>query len=115
VFGKKSPNPRLTRQLYFANAVTALAFLLLVAIIVATYIVVEKRSTRVIKRDMDRVVTIQLSYAIFPFYLQESMYSIMTFTKTTNISGLRVRSCSGMSARLLNRVQIQVCRNHCCL
>jgi signal transduction histidine kinase len=56
VFGKKSPNPRLTRQLYFANAVTALAFLLLVAIIVATYIVVEKRSTRVIKRDMDRVV-----------------------------------------------------------
>jgi signal transduction histidine kinase len=56
MLGKKSPNLKLTRHLYFANALTALAFLLLVAIIVATYIVVEKRSIGVINNDMDRVV-----------------------------------------------------------
>jgi len=56
VFGKKSPTLRLTSQLYFANAMVALAFLLLVAIIVATYIAVEKQSIGVIKSDMDRVV-----------------------------------------------------------
>ncbi len=56
MFGKKSPTLRLTRQLYFANAIAALAFLLLVAVIVATYIVVEKRSIGVIKSDMGRVV-----------------------------------------------------------
>ena len=56
MFGKKSPTLRLTSQLYFANAMVALAFLLLVAIIVATYIAVEKQSIGVIKSDMDRVV-----------------------------------------------------------
>ena len=56
MFGKKFPTLRLTRQLYFANAMIALAFLLLVAIIVATYIAVEKQSIGVIKSDMDRVV-----------------------------------------------------------
>jgi signal transduction histidine kinase len=56
VFAKKSPTLRLTSQLYFANAMVALAFLLLVAIIVATYIAVEKQSIGVIKSDMDRVV-----------------------------------------------------------
>ena len=56
VFGKKSPSLKLTRQLYFANAMIALAFLFLVAIIVATYIAVEKRSIGVVKSDMGRVV-----------------------------------------------------------
>ena len=56
MFGKKSPTLRLTWQLYFANAMVALALLLLVAIIVATYIAVEKQSIGVIKSDMDRVV-----------------------------------------------------------
>ena len=56
MFDKKSPTPRLTRQLYFANAMVALAFLLLVVIIVATYIAVEKQSIGVIESDMDRVV-----------------------------------------------------------
>ena len=56
MFGKKSPTLRLTRQLYFANALTALAFLLLMAIIIATYKFVEKRSIGVIRGDMERVV-----------------------------------------------------------
>ena len=56
MFGKKPPPFKLTRRLYFANAMTALAFLLLVAIIVATYKVVEQRSIGVIKNDMGRVV-----------------------------------------------------------
>ncbi len=56
MFSKNSSARRLTRQLYFANALTAMAFLSLVAIIVATYIVVEKRSVGVIKSDMGRVV-----------------------------------------------------------
>ena len=56
MFGKKTRSLRLTRQLYFANAMTALAFLLLVAIIIATYIIVEKRSIGVIRSDLDRVV-----------------------------------------------------------
>ena len=57
MFAKKPPNLRLTRRLYFANAVTALVFLLLVAVIVATYYVVDNRSIGVIKSDMGRVVT----------------------------------------------------------
>ena len=38
MLGKKSPDLRLTRQLYLANAFTALAFLLLVIIIIVTSI-----------------------------------------------------------------------------
>ena len=56
MFGNKSRTPRLTKRLYLAHALTALAILLLVAIIVATYKVVEKRSIGVIKSDMGRVV-----------------------------------------------------------
>jgi signal transduction histidine kinase len=56
VFSRKSPTFRLTRQLYFANALNALVYLLLVAVIVATYQVVENRSIGVIKSDMGRVV-----------------------------------------------------------
>ena len=56
IFGKKFPALRLTRQLYFVNALTALAFLLLLAIIVASYKVVESRSIEVIKNDMARVI-----------------------------------------------------------
>ena len=56
MLGKKSPDLRLTRQLYLANAVTALAFLLLVVIIIVTFNAVEKRSIGVIESDMERVV-----------------------------------------------------------
>ena len=54
-FGGRNHRHRLSSKLRFLNAVTGLAFLLLSAGIVATFIIVKNQSVDVMKQDMDRV------------------------------------------------------------